>query len=135
MTETKDHEKLRELTNKDYYLSLLCALLVFILFSYLGRTDQGYGMAACTAVVFMAIRNSWNLRKHLWFWIAIALVVLIQVPIVVLIPWGGKGITGRGVFPVAIADGALAYGFLKIAEFLINRGSRTSEDVPPIVES
>jgi hypothetical protein len=76
--------------------------------------------------VFLAIKNRWNLRKHVWFWIAIAFVVLVQVPIVVLIPWGGKGLTGRAVFPIAIVDGALSYGCLKMAEFLIKKDDGAS---------
>jgi len=71
----------------------------------------------------LAAIQSWNLRKHLWYWIAIAFVVLIQIPIIVLIPWEAKGMTGRAVLPVAIADGMLAYGFLKLAEILVKHQS------------
>ncbi len=126
MPEINDKEKPRELNGKLLYLALLCSSPILFLFVYLGRTDQGFGAWACFTVVLLSIISRWDLRKHLWFWIAIALVVLIQIPIVVLIPWGGKGITGRGVFPVAIVDGALAYGSLKLAELAIKRNGRAS---------
>jgi hypothetical protein len=119
-------EKPRELTGKFLYFALLCSSPLLALFAYLGRTDQGFGAWACFTVVLLAMRNRWDLRKHVWFWIAIAFVVFIQVPIVFLIPWGAKGITGRGVFPVAIVDGALAYGLLKLAEMVIKRGRSTN---------
>lgn len=126
MPEKNVKDQPRELTNKDYYWAILCSLPIFCFFAFMGRTDQGLGVAACFGVVFLAIRNRWNLRRHVWFWIAIACIVLIQVPIVVLIPWSGKGLTGRAIYPVAIVDGAIAYGCLKIAEHLIKKNNGTS---------
>ena len=119
-------EKPRELTGKSLYAALLCSLPILAVFAYFGRPDQGFGASACFTIVILAMISRWDLRKYGWFWVSIAIVVFIQIPIVVFIPWGEKGITGRGVFPIAIVDGALAYGFLKLAEMAIKRGSRTN---------
>jgi hypothetical protein len=121
MSTSTIEEKPRELTGKFIYLAMLCSSPVLLIFIYLGRTDQGFGASASAAVVLLAMRSSWNLRKHVWFWVAIALVVLIQVPIVLLIPWGGKGINGRGVFPIALLNGGISYGLLKLADIAIRR--------------
>ena len=117
-------EGTRGLSAKHFYLAILCSLPIFVLFAALGRVDQAFGAASCCAVVMLAAMSRWDLKRRLWFWVAMGVIVLAQVPIVVLVPWGAKGINGRAVYPIAIADGSFAYGCLKLAGYLIKARDR-----------
>jgi hypothetical protein len=110
-----------ELSGKALYLALLCSSPVIIPFAYFHKIGQGCGAAACTATVALAIWNRWNLRDFYGFWIASFVCILIQIPAVLFIPWGHKGITGPALYPVAALDAALVYGCLKIAELLARK--------------
>jgi hypothetical protein len=111
-------EKPRELTSKSAYLAMLIALPVFILFCIMGKWEAGIGAWICTALVVLIVRQRWDLRRHWWFWGIIAFALLLQVPVVILIPWKNRGLTGIGLLPVGLLDYGLVYGCIKITEKL-----------------
>jgi len=124
VTEDDGMGKPREMTAKRIYFAMLCSSPVLGIFFYLGRPDQGFGAWASAGVAVLVASNSWEMRRHLAFWVAAALVVIIQIPIVVLVPWGAKGINGRALFPLAILNGALSYGLLRLADWFISAKSK-----------
>jgi hypothetical protein len=67
-------------------------------------------------MVLLVVRARWDLRKHAWFWVAVAFGTLLQIPIVVLIPWDNRNLTGISLLPVALLDYGLVYGCIKLAE-------------------
>jgi hypothetical protein len=92
-----------------------------LLFCFLGKWETGIGAWICSGIVLLAVRVHWDLRKHVWFWIAVILAFIIQIPIVLLIPWDDRNLTGISLLPVAVLDYGLAYGCIKLAELLIKK--------------
>ncbi len=62
-------------------------LPVFFLFAYFGKAEMGFTVCLVLAMIMVAIYLQWKLRKHLWFWAAIALILLLHVPLLFAIPW------------------------------------------------
>jgi len=111
-----DTEKSRELTAKSGYLAMLIALPVFILFCIFGKWEMGIGGWICAGLVVAIARQRWDLRRRVWFWIVITAAFLLQVPLVVLIPWNDRNLTGISLLPVAVLDYGLVYGCIKLIE-------------------
>lgn len=111
----------RELTSKSAYIALLYASPVLLTFVFLGKWEMGIGAWICTGLVLLVVRSHWDLRGNYWFWLSIGVALLLQVPIVRLIPWGNRGLTGMSLLPLAVADYGLVYGCVKLAEKLMKR--------------
>jgi hypothetical protein len=126
MPEGEGKEAPRKLTAKSAYIALLYAVPVFVVFCFLGRWETGIGAWICSGLVFLVIRTRWDLRKHVWFWMAVAFGFLLQVPIVLLIPWNNRNLTGISLLPVAVLDYGLVYGCVKLVEKMMSRDGTAS---------
>ena len=128
MAATDSRVPTRELTSKSAYIALLFVLPVLLSFVAFGKWEMGIGAWICAGLVGLVVKSHWDLRGSSWFWLSICVAILLQVPIVLLIPWGNRGLTGISLLPVAVVDYGLVYGCVKLAEKMTNRGkaSRTS---------
>ena len=97
------------LTRKSALVVALCSL-PFFLFAYLGDPGRGRTAAICAFVIGTTSRAFWDLRKHVWFWITMSILVVAHVPLVLLIPWSSKSYPGMVLLPVALLDFAIVYG-------------------------
>lgn len=116
----------REVTSKSTYIALLFALPVLLILVYLGKWEMGIGAWICTGLVLLVVKSHWDLRRSPWFWLSIGVALLLQVPVILLIPWGNRGLTGISLLPVALVDYGLVYGCVKLAEKLMNRDDGAS---------
>ena len=108
---------------------LMVALLTIPLAIVVGHfVDQGRGMAAGLALALMigAVRAFWYLRRHPWFWISVATLVIIHIVLIIFVPWNNKSFPAPAVWPVAIADFAAQCGFLKLVEKSMRRSDGTA---------
>jgi len=110
----------REVSPKLAYRSLLYALPIFILFSVLGKWEEGIGAWICTTIVFLVVGARWDLRKRFWFWIAIGFGLLLQIPLVLLVPWNNRNLIWMTVLPVGVLDYFLVYYCVRVTEKLTN---------------
>jgi hypothetical protein len=46
----------------------------------------------------------WKLRGHVWFWITMAFLTALHVPLILFIPWTDKWIPVLVIIPIGIAD-------------------------------
>lgn len=106
----------RELTAKSAYLALLWSLPALFLFIYLGKWETGIGAWICFGLVALVIRTRWDLRKRVWFWIVIVVAAFLQMPIIFLIPWQDRNMTGISLLPVVVVDYGFIYGSIKLIE-------------------
>ncbi len=60
------------------------ALLLFIL---LGKVDIGLTVCVILGAAIFAIKLHWDLRKHIWFWAIIAIILALHVPLVFMVRW------------------------------------------------
>lgn len=128
MQETDANEKPRELTSKLAYLAMLIALPIFILFCILGKWETGIGAWICEGIVVLILIQRWDLRRHFWFWLIVALGALLQVPVVRLIPWNDRNLTGISLLPVGLLDYGLVYGRTRLVERTIGSKCESPND-------
>jgi hypothetical protein len=114
-------ESPRKITTKDAYLILLCLTPILIVFAVLGKIWIGFGAWMCSGLVSLVVRSRWDLRMHVWFWATIFLAGLLQIPIVLFVPWNDRGLTWITFLPVAAMDYGLVYGCVKLVEKLMAR--------------
>lgn len=119
-------ESPRQLTSKSAYLALLCSLPVLLVFALLGDWRTGIGAAICCGLVILVVMVRWDLRKHWWFWAVIVFGAALQVPIVLLVPWGNRGLTGISLLPLGVLDYGVVYGCVKLAEKMASRNDGAS---------
>ncbi len=79
-----DDEAPEEKDPVDYtgYKILAILLPVLFLFIYLGKVDMGLAVCLVLGVILVAIKFSWNLRKHTWYWAIIVFILALHVPLV-----------------------------------------------------
>lgn len=83
------------------------------------KFDTGIGAWICTTLVIWVMRTHWDLRKSPWFWASIVLATILQIPFILLVPWGNRDVTGVSILPVGLLDLGMVYGCVKLAEKMI----------------
>lgn len=111
----------REVTTKSAYTAALYSLPLLFLFWFLGKFETGIVAAICSTVVLWIVRIRWDLRKHVWFWVTISFAMLLQVPVVLLIPWNDRTLNRATLFPGMVLDYCLVYGAIKLVEKLMTK--------------
>jgi hypothetical protein len=128
MTETSDVKETNSsqpsnyLTKKWSWLAALFSLPLLFLFVYLG--DQGRGLAAMVGgiAIVTAIRFRWDLRKRVWFWATVTVLVLAHVPLILLVKWPNVSMPPVSLMPYGVLDFAIMYGCIKLVEKAMTRG-------------
>lgn len=106
------------LTSKLAYRALVCAVPILILFSMLGKGEEGIGAWICTTIVLLVVGVRWDLRRRYWFWIAIGFGFLLQTPLIFLVPWNNRNLIWITVLPLGVLDYFLVYYCVKTTERL-----------------
>lgn len=102
---------------------------VFLLFIWLGKAEMGFTAFLALGAILLAIKIRWRLRKHIWFWAIIAIVLALHIPVFFLVHWPeSKTPTIAYALPFSIADFFLVASALSIAERLFSRGSRSEDE-------
>ncbi len=98
-------------------------LPVFFLITLLSNADMALAAFIILGVIIFAIKLHWHLRKHLWFWAVIGLILALHVPLVRLVRWPqGSTPTLFYTMPFGIADFLIISGALGLAEKLFTSG-------------
>jgi len=113
-----DEQKPTRLTA--FYIAL-ALVPVLVLFDYLGRFDLGLNIFICLFVNILAIRIRWKLREYPWFWGAMAVVMAVELPAVVLIRWPPYWVPAVVLLPIAVVAYLVATGALQLAEKLFGK--------------
>ena len=103
-------------------------LPVFFLFVYWGKADVGLAVVIVLAAMMVAIKIRWNLRKHVWFWAIIAVILALHVPLVFAVRWPqGNAPTLFYTLPFAFIDFLIISGALWVAERFLSKDSSNDE--------
>jgi hypothetical protein len=101
---------------------------VFFLFLYFGKADMALTVFIVLGMVLFAIKLRWKLRKHVWFWATIVLILALHVPLLFLVHWPKSNApTIAYSLPLGIVDFLLISGALGLAEKLFSKGSSRYE--------
>src|ERR1700719_3948094 len=60
---------------------------LFFLFVYLGKAEMGFTVVLVLGMILLAIKLQWRLRKHVWFWVTIAVVLAFHIPLFLIVRW------------------------------------------------
>ena len=109
-----DPREAKELTQHTGLKIGVILLPMLLLFAYFGKEDMGLAVAIVLAAIMVAIKIRWNLRKHIWFWAIIAVILALHVPLILKVRWPqGSAPTLFYTMPFGLADFLIISGFLR----------------------
>jgi hypothetical protein len=82
----------------------VCALLIGLLFNFLGKSALERPTGLSIVIVAFAVAMKWELRSHIWFWITTAIFVALHARLVLFIPWPAGWIPAVVMIPIGLAD-------------------------------
>src|SRR5215831_9350125 len=112
MFESEDEPSQIE-SRPDYTGLKFAAILapVFFFFIYLGKAEMGFTVFLVLGMILFAIKLRWRLRKHVWFWATIAVVLALHLPLFFIVRWPNSNVpTIAYSMPFGIADFLLILG-------------------------
>jgi hypothetical protein len=68
------------------------------------------------SIIVVAIRYFWDLRKYVWFWVAVLFIVCLHVAIVVVMPWPDRDYRGIQLLPIGLLDFGIVCGIIRLVE-------------------
>ena len=74
------------------------------------------GWTCCTIVTVVAAKLRWELKREWWFWMALAVGIGLQIPMVLLLPWDKPYLTGAGGLALSIPGFVLTSGCIWLTE-------------------
>jgi len=102
-------------------LAFLLSIPVAIVVSHFVDPGRGRAAGISLALMILAIRIFWDLRRHVWFWLDIAALTLVHVVLIVVIPWTDMSIPAPGLRPFGFVDFAVIWGVVKLTEKMMNQ--------------
>jgi hypothetical protein len=114
----------------DYTGLKIVAILVpvFFLITFLANADMGLTACIILGMIMLAVKIRWYLRKHIWFWAIIAIILALHVPLVFMVRWPKNAPTLFYTMPLGIADFLIISGALKLAEKLFSNSSFSNDE-------
>jgi hypothetical protein len=80
------------------------AFLLFALFDHFGKLALARPTVFSVSIIIITVAMRWKLRRHVWFWITMAFLAALHVPLILFPPWTAKWIPVLIVIPIGIAD-------------------------------
>ncbi len=109
---------------------VLCVIVGSIpiawLFDHFGRFDLARPALCTIGMLGIAIAIKWKLRRHLWFWVTMTVIVALHAALILLVPWGTKWVPAIVIIPIGIADLYAILAILSTIGKFVER-PRTSE--------
>jgi hypothetical protein len=132
MSMTNDEQSPTERQGRADWTGLLVTAMVapvFFLFVYLDKAEMGFTASIVLGTVIYAIKRRWKLRWHAWFWITIALILALHIPVLFIVRWPQTHIpTIAFSMPLGIADLLLISGAIRLAEKLFSKGQSEEDE-------
>src|SRR5579862_7256575 len=80
------------------------AFLASALSDHFGRLDLAVPTVASIVTLAYAIMVKWRLRRHMWFWVTMVIVLALHFLVLFSVSWSAKWVPAVVVLPIAIAD-------------------------------
>jgi hypothetical protein len=119
------------LTRKSALVIALCSSPFFFIFAYFGDLGKGRTAAICAFAIITAVWYYWDLRRHVWFWFTVAIVIALHVPLVLFVPWTDTKYPGVVLLPFALLDYGIVYGCIKLAEMMMTKRVQPPDKAQP----
>lgn len=80
------------------------AFLLIALFDHLGKLALARPTVFSVSIIIITVAMRWKLKGRVWFWITMASLAALHVPLILFIPWTTKWIPVLVIIPIGIAD-------------------------------
>jgi hypothetical protein len=112
--------------SRDYTGLIIAVILSPVALFFIHEDKEDLGRSVCIALgsLMVGIRVRWYLRRHLWFWGAVCLALILQAPML-FIHWPAGWVPAIVMLPYALVDCVL---FLALVQFLEKRLNRDVSD-------
>lgn len=80
------------------------AAIAYSLFEHFGKAAIARPTLYSVAIIIITIAMRRKLKGHVWFWITMAFLATLHVPLILFFPWTDKLIPALVVIPIGIAD-------------------------------
>lgn len=104
-------------------LVIVGAIPLFFLFYYFGKSSLAMPTMSSAAMLVVAIVVQWKLRGNVWFWVVIAVIIALHVPLILLVPWTSKWVPAIVIMPFAAADLWVMLWGIRLVEKLFGSGA------------
>jgi hypothetical protein len=94
---------------------------VYILFASLGRQDLALSACVVSIPISLAVRIHWDLRKRIWFWAVMAIILALHASVIIHFQWPRRWLPGMALLPVALADFLITMGVIRVAQMLTEK--------------
>ena len=127
----------KAITTKDRQARLpwwgvLCVIfgtvLLGLLFIHFGRFDLARPSLMSVGMIAIAIALRWRLRRRVWFWIAMAILATLHLPLILFIPWTTKWIPAIVIVPFGIADLYIMLWVLSVVGKFVQGADATGDE-------
>jgi len=126
-----DYETPKEQKPTDWSGTMIGAMLLPVLFFfiYIGKAELGFTACIVLAMFLIAVRLRWKLRKHVWFWATIVLILALHVPLLFIVRWPETNVpTIVYSMPLATVEFLLMMGAISLAQKVFSMGSSPDEE-------
>jgi hypothetical protein len=120
-----DQEKKEDYSFSFMVLTFIASIVVLSVAKQHMRGSAAVGVGVCTIPLIFAAKIRWDLKGRWWFWIALCVGAALQLPLVFLMPWSDRYLTGTGAMAFAIPGFLMACGCIFLAEKIFAK--RTSD--------
>ena len=96
---------------------------MLLLFIHWGKEDMGRSVFIVLGMILLAIRIRWDLRRHVWFWVVIVLLLGLHVPLFFVVQWPHGWLPAVGLLPIGLADCLIILSAVHIVEKFIVRAT------------
>lgn len=126
-----DYESPKPKEPVDYTGLKIVAILapVFFLITFLANADMGLTVCIILGMIMLAVKIRWCLRKHIWFWAIIVVILALHAPLVSMVRFPqGHAPTLFYTMPLGIADFLIILGAVGLAERFFSKSSSSNDE-------
>ena len=105
-------------------LVFLAAVIVASIAKQHTNSSAAWGTGACTIALMIAAKTHWELKGEWWYWVALCIGAALQLPLVFLMPWSDRYLTGTGAMAFVIPGFLMASGCIFLAEKVFASSTR-----------
>ncbi len=84
--------------------ALAATFPAYLLYSHFGSPGGGRAAWFALLMLALAVRRRWVLREHVWFWVTVTLICVVEASAIWYIPWTARWLPAALILPFAIAD-------------------------------
>ena len=122
-------EEQDEKIDRGFLAVILVALPIIISPLFTGKTELLIGVSMSAAVNVLAIAKCWNLKRYVWFWVVVSLIMALHVSLAFLDHWPRVAMTRFTILPIGVLYYCLTLGVVRFVGRFIMKSPPPDEEV------